>query len=77
MPVGWRSARADAAGLGRRDARAGGGRAVRHLHAARPDVGVSAGPPRLLGAVYVLFAIAAGARSAYQLATRFDDAPLA
>ena len=38
---------------------------------------MSAGPPRLLGAVYVLFAIAAGARSAYQLATRFDDAPLA
>lgn len=27
-------------------------------------MGVSAGPPRLLGAVYVLFAIAAGARSA-------------
>ena len=38
---------------------------------------MSAGPPRLLGAVYVLFAIAAGARSAYQLATSFDDAPLA
>jgi hypothetical protein len=27
--------------------------------------------------VYVLFAIAASARSAYQLATRFNDAPLA
>jgi hypothetical protein len=38
---------------------------------------VSAGPPRLLGGVYVLFAIAAGARSAYQVATRFGDAPLA
>lgn len=40
-------------------------------------MGVSAGPPRLLGGVYVLFAIAAGARSAYQVATRFDEAPLA
>ena len=38
---------------------------------------MSSGPPRLLGGVYVLFAIAAGARSAYQLATRFSDAPLA
>ena len=77
VPAGWRCRAPDDARLGRRDARAGGGRAVRHLRAARPDVGVSAGPPRLLGAVYVLFAIAAGARSAYQLATRFDDAPLA
>ena len=40
-------------------------------------MGVSDGPPRLLSAFYVLFAIAAGARSAYQLATRFSDAPLA
>jgi len=38
---------------------------------------VSGGPPRLLGGVYVLFAIAAGARSAYQLTTRFGEAPLA
>lgn len=37
----------------------------------------SAGPPRLLGGAYVLFAIAAGARSGYQLATRFDEAPMA
>jgi hypothetical protein len=37
---------------------------------------MSAGPPRLLGGLYVLFAVAAGARSAYQLATRFGDAPL-
>jgi hypothetical protein len=36
-----------------------------------------AGPPRLLAGFYVLFAIAAGARSAYQLATRFDEAPVA
>ena len=28
---------------------------------------MSAGPPRLLGRVYVIFAIAAGARSAYQI----------
>ena len=38
---------------------------------------MSAGAPRLLGGADVLFAIAAGARSAYQLATRFADAPLA
>ena len=37
---------------------------------------MSAGPPRRLAGVYVLFAIAAGARSGYQLATRFDDAPV-
>jgi cytochrome bd-type quinol oxidase subunit 2 len=37
----------------------------------------AAGPPRLLAGFYVLFAIAAGARSAYQLATRFDEAPVA
>jgi hypothetical protein len=42
----------------------------------RPDVAMAAGPPRLLAGLYVLFAIAAGARSAYQLATRFGDAPL-
>ena len=40
-------------------------------------MGLSHGPPRLLGAAYILFAIAAGARSSYQLATRFEDAPLA
>ena len=38
---------------------------------------MSAGPPRLLAGVYVIFAIAAGARSAYQITTRFGDAPLA
>jgi hypothetical protein len=38
---------------------------------------VSEGPPRLLTAVYAVFAVAAGARSVYQLSTRFDDAPLA
>jgi hypothetical protein len=35
------------------------------------------GPARLLRGVYTLFAIAAGARSAYQLATKFSEAPLA
>ena len=38
---------------------------------------MNAGAPRLLRGVYALFAVAAGARSAYQLATRFGDAPLA
>ncbi len=35
------------------------------------------GPERLLVALYALFAIAAGARSSVQIATRFDEAPLA
>jgi amino acid transporter len=35
------------------------------------------GPGRLLIAVYAVFALAASARSAVQLATRFDEAPLA
>jgi hypothetical protein len=38
---------------------------------------MSSGPARLLRGVYTLFAIAAGARSAYQLATKFPEAPLA
>lgn len=36
-----------------------------------------AGPGRLLVGVYGLLAVAAGARSGVQLATRFDEAPLA
>ncbi len=35
------------------------------------------GPGRALVAVYAVFAVAAGARSAVQLATRFEAAPLA
>jgi amino acid transporter len=35
------------------------------------------GPGRLLIAVYAVFALAASARSAVQLGTRFDEAPLA
>ena len=35
------------------------------------------GPGRVLIAVYAIFAMAATARSAVQLTTRFDDAPLA
>jgi hypothetical protein len=35
------------------------------------------GPVRLLAVIYGLFALAAGARSAVQLATKFDEAPLA
>ncbi len=37
----------------------------------------SSGPGRVLVAVYGTFALAAGARAAVQLATRFDEAPLA
>jgi hypothetical protein len=35
------------------------------------------GPGRVLITVYGVFTVAAGARSAVQLATRFDEAPLA
>ena len=34
------------------------------------------GPGRMLIAVYALFAVAATSRSAYQIATRFDEAPV-
>jgi len=37
----------------------------------------AAGPGRVLVALYGVFALAAGARAAVQLATRFDEAPLA
>ena len=77
VPVGWRYARSGSRGWDAATFALGDGRPVRHLRAARPDVGLSHGPPRLLGGAYVLFAIAAGARSGYQLATRFGDAPLA
>ena len=41
------------------------------------DAGTAHGPGRVLVAVYGVFALAAGARAAVQLATRFDEAPLA
>jgi cytochrome bd-type quinol oxidase subunit 2 len=44
-----------------------------HAPAARP----SSGPARVLVAVYAVFALAAGARAAVQLSTRFSEAPLA
>jgi hypothetical protein len=37
----------------------------------------STGPGRLLVAIYAIFALAASARSLYQLATKFNDAPVA
>lgn len=38
---------------------------------------VSSGPGRLIIAIYCIFALAASARSLYQLATKFDEASLA
>ncbi|MEU7990679.1 hypothetical protein AB0B56_38075 [Streptosporangium canum] len=38
---------------------------------------IGSGPGRALVAVYGVFALAAGARAAVQIATRFDEAPLA
>lgn len=39
--------------------------------------GTAHGPGRVLVAVYGLFALSAGARAGVQLATRFDEAPVA
>ncbi len=45
---------------------------------AAPDrAGTAAGPGRVLVGLYALFAVAAGARAAVQLATQFDEAPVA
>ncbi len=43
----------------------------------RTDPGLSHGPGRALVAVYAVFSVAAGARAGLQLATRFDEAPVA
>ncbi|SCL18740.1 hypothetical protein GA0070616_1580 [Micromonospora nigra] len=57
--------------------------AGRRGDAARPGaraeaaVRTNAGPGRLLIAVYLLFAIAATSRAGLQIATRFDEAPVA
>lgn len=42
-----------------------------------PDRRTGTGPGRLLVGVYAIFALAAGARAGVQLATRFDEAPVA
>lgn len=38
---------------------------------------LSSGPGRLLISIYAIFALAATARSLYQLATKFNEAPIA
>ncbi|MGY1637044.1 hypothetical protein ACI78V_10365 [Geodermatophilus sp. SYSU D00742] len=43
----------------------------------RTDDATAGGPGRVLVAVYGVFALAAGARAAVQLATRFHEAPVA
>lgn len=47
-----------------------------HCEPAAPRV-INSGPGRVLIAVYLLFAIAATSRAAYQIVTRFSEAPLA
>ncbi|QLQ37591.1 hypothetical protein [Micromonospora robiginosa] len=42
-----------------------------------PERATNAGPGRLLIAVYILFAIAATSRAGLQIATKFDEAPVA
>jgi hypothetical protein len=45
---------------------------------ARPrDAALGSGPGRALLAVYLIFAVSAGARAAVQITTKFDQAPLA
>lgn len=47
-------------------------------HAEKPSAGpLNRGPGRLLIAVYGVFALAATARAAFQIATKFSEAPLA
>jgi hypothetical protein len=41
------------------------------------DAALGSGPGRLLLTVYLIFAVAAGARALVQIATKFDEAPLA
>lgn len=44
----------------------------------RPDdAALGSGPGRVLLAVYLMFAVAAGSRAGVQIATKFDEAPLA
>jgi hypothetical protein len=50
--------------------------APRDPGAAQPS-SVRAGPGRLLVAIYALFALAASARAGVQIATKFDNAPVA
>lgn len=42
-----------------------------------PEATTRSGPGRVLIAVYAIFALSATARSAVQIATRFDEAPVA
>ncbi|MBW1599682.1 hypothetical protein [Streptomyces sp. JJ38] len=44
--------------------------------AAPPSGGIGSGPGRLLVTLYIVFTVGAASRSAYQIATRFDEAPL-
>ena len=41
------------------------------------DAALGSGPGRLLLTIYIIFAVAAGARAAVQIAIKFDEAPLA
>jgi hypothetical protein len=50
---------------------------VEHGAGPAPAARASSGPARVLVAVYAVFALAAGARAAVQLSTRFDEAPVA
>jgi len=52
--------------------------ASQHDTQARPrDAALGSGPGRLLLTVYIIFAVAAGARAGVQIALKFSEAPLA
>lgn len=51
--------------------------AEQHVAPAERPTGTGTGPARALVALYGVFALAAGARAAVQLSTRFSEAPLA
>ena len=50
---------------------------VEHEAGPAPAARSTSGPARVLVAVYAVFALAAGARAAVQLSTRFSEAPVA
>lgn len=80
-PEGTRAERAERAGGepvrpgARADGGARAGAPARTGGGSRP--GTAGGPGRLLVAVYAIFALAAGARAAVQIATQYSEAPLA
>lgn len=76
--MGWSSAGVNASDAGRQSAGTPGDPTTAGRRSdAGYAVGPSRGPGRLLIAVYGVFALASSARAAFQIATKFTEAPLA